>query len=147
MLFFMQAARPQRVRETYELLRRRVVSVYVSAEVLDELRTVLNRPEYRRKFPALTDEAVESFLREVVSLTRFVPDVPHVYSLERDPKDSKYINLAVASGAAYLVTRDKDLLDLMDQASSDGDQFRLRFPNLRIVDPREFVVVATSPPA
>ena len=58
--------------------------------------------------------------------------------LERDPKDSKYINLAIAARAPYVVTRDKDLLDLMSDRP-DGIEFRRRFPALKIVDPATFV--------
>jgi predicted nucleic acid-binding protein len=49
---------------------------------------------------------------------------------ENDDKDERYINLALASSAAYLVTWDKDLLDLMDDQG-----FRLQFPQLTILEP------------
>jgi predicted nucleic acid-binding protein len=45
-----------------------------------------------------------------------------------------YLNLAIASNAAYLVTRDKDLLDLTQEAA-----FVARFPQLRIVEPVTFL--------
>lgn len=57
-------------------------------------------------------------------------DVPEVALLARDPKDEPYINLALAAGAAFLVSRDNDLLDLMTDP-----EFRGRFPGLQIVDP------------
>jgi uncharacterized protein len=74
--------------------------------------------------------------------------VPETFKLERDPKDERYINLALASSAAYLITWDKDLLDLMDDKG-----FRLQFPQLTILKPpallRPFpptaAVVAPSP--
>jgi putative PIN family toxin of toxin-antitoxin system len=139
MLFFGEATRPTRSRETFELLRQKIVTVCMSPEVLAEIQDVLGRPEHRRRFPALTDEAVAAFLREIVAASHAVADVPHVYTLVRDPKDSKYVNLAVAAGAPYLVTRDKDLLDLMQQSNPEGRDFCQRFPKLRILEPREFV--------
>jgi predicted nucleic acid-binding protein len=50
-----------------------------------------------------------------------------------------YVNLAVAAGAGYLVSRDRDLLDLMDQATAVGKEFGQRFPGLRIMDPAAFL--------
>ena len=45
-----------------------------------------------------------------------------------------YLNLAIASSAAYLTTWDKDLLDLMNMV-----EFRQRFPLLTILEPPALV--------
>lgn len=50
------------------------------------------------------------------------------FSYERDPKDEPYVNLALAAGAKYLVTRDKDLLDLMSEGVSQARTFEGSFP-------------------
>lgn len=42
-----------------------------------------------------------------------VAEVPKRVSLERDPRDEGYLNLALAVEARYLVTWDNDLLDLV----------------------------------
>ena len=52
----------------------------------------------------------------------------------RDPNDELILNLAIQEQVDYLVTRDKDLLDL--RTSSD---FRLLYPYMNIVDPLTFV--------
>jgi len=97
------------------------------------------RPRLRAKFPALTPQAVQAFLADVLRQAHSITDVPKAYCLPRDPKDEKYINLAIASGARYLVSRDKDLLDLMNEQTPEGRDFRRRFPDLRIIDPPTFV--------
>ncbi len=61
-------------------------------------------------------------------------NVPKTVSLERNHKDEPFLDLAVTSGATYLVTRDKDLLDLV----SDAD-FTAKYPNLKIIGPVEFL--------
>lgn len=73
-------------------------------------------------------------------------NVPEAYHLERDPKDSKYLNLAIAAGAGYLVTDDQDLLELMNPAAAVSREFRNQFPSIRIVEPAVFeqTVLATS---
>jgi len=44
----------------------------------------------------------------------FVENMPLLDHYSRDPKDEKYIDLAVAMRANYLVSRDRGLLDLMN---------------------------------
>lgn len=131
MIFLQAAARPggpagaclQAVRDGH-------LELIVSPVVLAEVRDVLARPKTLRKFPTLSAEAADLFVREVAGLSVLVSNVPEVVALDRDPKDEPYINLALASGARYLASRDKDLLDLMDD-----EDFRRRFPDLTILDP------------
>ena len=47
--------------------------------------------------------------------------------------------LAVAADAKLIVSRDKDLLDLMDSAKPEAADFQARFPLLRILDPVLFL--------
>ena len=55
-----------------------------------------------------------------------------------------YINLAVVSNATYLVSRDKDLLDLMTTATDVARQFRSRNPFLRIMTAAGFITAIES---
>jgi putative PIN family toxin of toxin-antitoxin system len=128
MIFLQAAARPGGpAGACLQAVRDGRVQLFVSPEILAE---VLARPRTLRKFPALTVEAVDLFVRDVEGLSVSMPDVPLAFTLDRDPKDEPYINLALAAGARYLASRDKDLLDLM------GDEdFRRRFPDLTILDP------------
>ena len=114
----------------YELVRGGGLALYVSPEIIAEVADVLSRPKVRRKLPTLTDEVVEAFLRDVLGRAAMLSDVPEAFRLERDPKDERYVNLAVAAGASYLVTWDRDLLDLMDD-----DGYRRQFPDLTILEP------------
>lgn len=114
-------------------------------EAVAEIHDVLTRPSHQKQFPQLTTEAVAVFLDEITRRSRFIDNVPEVYRLDRDPKDSKYINLAVAADAPYLVTRDRDMLDLMETQTSEAVEFRRRFPRLRIVTPADFVQQLAGP--
>ena len=139
MMFFMQAARPQRVRETFQLVEEGKVTYCLSPPVLAEIRDVLTRPKHRSQFAQLTDELVSAFLQEITRRSQFIENVPEEYILARDPKDSKYINLAIAAKAQYLVTRDADLLELMNRDLPVGQEFQQRFPRLKIAEPAVFV--------
>ena len=44
---------------------------------------------------------------------RIISFVPNEFSYSRDPEDEAYINLAVCAETDYLVSRDKDLIDLI----------------------------------
>ncbi len=139
MLFFRAVARPQRIYTTFRLVEQALVTLCMSPEVLAEIRDVLTRSEHRTKFPALMPKAVDAFLARYLRAVNWFPNVAEVYTLQRDPKDSKYVNLALAAQAPYLVTTDHDLLDLMDPATTEGRNFTQRFPTLNILDPVPFL--------
>jgi len=95
---------------------------------------VLYRPKVRRKFPHLTDERAEEFLRGIEALGSVREFVPRLFEYSRDPDDEPYINLAIAESARYLVSRDKDLLDLMND-----ELFRQAYPSLSLLNPVAFL--------
>ncbi len=131
MIFLQAAARPGGpAGACFQAVRDGRLELVISPEILAEVRDVLTRPKTLRKFPALTVEAVDLFLSDVEGHSIMLSEVPHTVTLERDPKDEPYINLALASGARYLASRDKDLLDLMGV-----EDFRQLSPALMILDP------------
>jgi len=112
---------------------------YACPSTRRECERVLRDPTVRAKNPSLTDAKIDAFLARLDDSAIAVPDPPIVMSLARDPDDEIVLNLAIEVGAEFLVTRDRDLLDLMDASRPDGDEFRRRFPELRIVDPVAFL--------
>jgi putative PIN family toxin of toxin-antitoxin system len=119
--------------------RASVIRVFVSRAILKELRAVLNYPTVRQKLPNLDDERADLAFRATL-----VRDVPHVFDYPRARQDEPYIDLAAAADANYLVSRDKDLLDLATDHSIVGKQFRQCFPNLSIINPVAFLVAVTT---
>jgi uncharacterized protein len=110
------------------------VQLLLSADTLAEIRDVLDRPKIRRSFPKLTDEHVDAFLDRLIAVARHLDDIPAAFRLDRDPDDEPYVNLAIAAGAGFLVSRDNDLLDL-----AKDTQFIAAHPSLAIVDPVAFL--------
>ena len=139
MIFLQAALRPERVHSTFKAVRAGAAKLFVSLEVLAEIRDVLSRPQLRANAPGLTSQSIDAFLADVLKHATLIRDVPDLYVLERDPKDSKYINLALAAKATHLVTWDNDLLGLMDYSRSDARLFRATFPDLKFVDPPAFL--------
>jgi predicted nucleic acid-binding protein len=66
-------------------------------------------------------------------------NVPTQFELPRDPADEPYLNLAIEAEARFLVTRDRDLLDLMRWDTKEGRDFQSRFRELKILDPVAFL--------
>ena len=58
------------------------------------------------------------------------------------PMMKPYLNLALAAAADYLVTRDKDMLDLMQDPA-----FRGQYPTLTILTPVALLQALTPPAA
>ena len=120
-----------------ECIRRSLlgdVELCQSLRVLDEIRDVLTRPRIKKKFPDLTSERVNLFMKDVSRYAFQCPLPPSVFELPRDPNDEKYLDLALAVNAKYLVSRDNDLLDIMNDES-----FRTAYPNLEIIQPAAFL--------
>lgn len=106
----------------------------ISAHTREEIADVLTRPAIRRKYPRLTEERANAMLARLDAHATIVSSVFRSLEYPRDPDDEPVINLAIHVRAHYLVSRDKDLLDL--DRSRD---FRLLYPFLRIVDPVTFL--------
>ena len=84
----------------------------VTAEILGEYARVLRRPKF--KFTAET----QSEWIEVTKLRTVLADSPPVVSsFLRDPKDEPFLAAATAHHADYLVTGDRDLLDVRSSLS------------------------------
>lgn len=108
MVFLQGAARRESAAgECLHLAESDATELYVSHEIMTQVRNVLARPRVRQKFPVLTVEP--------------------------------YINLAIAAGAKYLVSRDNDILDLARTAAPDGERLRNCAPELQILEPAAFV--------
>jgi putative PIN family toxin of toxin-antitoxin system len=115
-----------------ELARVGHIQLIWSDYVLAEIREL---PEKLPEYLQITDTKVEAFIQYVGAFAQIVSDVPMVYIHPIDPDDSHYIDLAVASAATLITSRDRHLLNLMDELKPDGLNFRRRFPSLEIVSP------------
>ena len=118
-----------------------LVQLVISPAVIAEIEQVLNRESMQHKFPQLVPKIVDEYISRIIALAVVKNKIPQAFFFPRDPKDEPYINLAIASKVEYLVSRDKDLLDLMDDQSSTGQLFKKDFPSLIILTPVGFLEV------
>jgi putative PIN family toxin of toxin-antitoxin system len=110
------------------------IQIVASEATLNEAEDVFARPSVRKRFATLDDQRAGEFLGVYRGMAEIHINVPKTVSLERNHKDEPFLDLAVASGAGCLVTRDKDMLDLMADAG-----FTTRYPGLKIVGPVELL--------
>ena len=128
MVFLQGAARRESPAGACLLLAElEAVELCLSEEILSEIRDVLS------------DELVQRFVAAIEKRAVVFPEVPRVFDYERDPKDEPYINLAIAAGASYLVSRDNDVLGLAKLSNPDGGRLQGHAPHLQILDPVSFL--------
>jgi putative PIN family toxin of toxin-antitoxin system len=102
---------------------------WCAEEILQETRRVLlEEPRIRKKYH-YTNEQVNDFLESIRALVSMVPSLPHIPMIERDPTDDKIVACALHARAHYIVTRDKDLLDLKS------------YRGVRIITPEDFITL------
>ncbi len=96
-------------RLLFELSDRYVITL--SPDIIKEILSVLYRPALRERCPAMA-EPVE--LERVLSLLEQAEVVEPDQQLAvcRDPSDNKFFECAVAGGADYIVSEDRDILDV-----------------------------------
>lgn len=80
----------------------------VSEETLGELVEVLARPKFD---PYVSREDRRYFIELLGGVARLIPITRKLRAC-RDPKDDKFLDVAVNGGAKALVTGDRDLLEL-----------------------------------
>ena len=110
-----------------------------SEAILAELTDVLRRPEFVQRRPHLTPDYVTAFVSRVRRTALVIHPVEAVFTFARDPNDEPYLNLVIASEANYLVSRDRDLLDLDKPDSESGRDLRRILPDIAIMDPVELL--------
>jgi putative PIN family toxin of toxin-antitoxin system len=119
-----------------EALESRVM-LFIDGLVIAEIRDVAARPKVRQAL-RLLPERVEELVTEIRKVAISVDNVAHVFDYPRDRDDAHYIDLAAAARAELVVSRDRDLLDLMG-TGAEATSFREQFPSLRILDPASFL--------
>lgn len=96
-------------------LRRREYTLLLSRATLDELVDVLHRPRLRLKY-GLSESALRAVIRLLVLRSELVQADVQI-AVCRDPKDDKFLEVAVSGQADVIVSGDEDLLTLDPYAS------------------------------
>jgi putative PIN family toxin of toxin-antitoxin system len=119
-----------------ELLRHAREGAFVlclSAEILDEAQGVLLDEErrHRQRYHYPNDAAI-AFIDGLRAFGHLVTDLPPLTGIVRDPNDDMIIATAQRAQAAYIVTRDKDLLSLV------------MYEDITILTPEAFIAIVRA---
>lgn len=124
------------------MVEAKAIELLLSNAVLDEWRDVLSRPTVLRHFPEISADQVTQAIESISKLGRHLDPPIAPILVDRDPKDQKYLDLAIAGSASFLVTRDRDLLDLASMPEWN------RFASaLQLVDPVTFLRIVAARPS
>ena len=97
--------------ELLRYAREGVFLVFLSDDILTETQHTLAYPRIRERY-TYTDDDVADFLNRLRIAANLVDDLPQLTGVTRDPNDDMVIATDVRAQAAYIVTRDNDLLSL-----------------------------------
>jgi len=101
--------------------------VLLSFATLAELYDVLHRKQFRRY---VEEELARSFLAALARDSEWI-DVDVQVNACRDPRDNKFLEIALSGRATHLISGDADLLVLYP------------FQGIRILSPQEFLDLAS----
>ncbi|HEY9000399.1 MAG TPA: putative toxin-antitoxin system toxin component, PIN family [Mucilaginibacter sp.] len=94
-------------RQAYDKAREIGIAVY-SDSTFEEFEVTLSRPKFDKYLPVQTKRQIIDAFKKNGQLIKVSVSV----EVCRDPKDNKFLELAIEAGAACIVTGDKDLLVL-----------------------------------
>lgn len=87
-------------------------NLFLSQQTLDEFVEVIQRRKFAKYFVNRENE-ISEFITDLMELS-FIIDVTHKVTDCKDPKDNKFLEIALSANALYLVTGDKKDLIAMN---------------------------------
>ena len=85
--------------------------IVLSPDIIRDIISVLYRPSLRRRFPQMAEPAPLEQVLAILERAEVVEPRDKL-SVCRDPNDDKFFECAVEGRANYIVSEDKDILDV-----------------------------------
>jgi putative PIN family toxin of toxin-antitoxin system len=115
------------LKRVVDLWRKGEINPAISKETFEELTAVLHYP----KLALAADEIRAIVDNEILPYFEVIDIEEKIDGVCRDPYDDMFLSVAVNAGASWIVTGDKDLLELG------------MYGEIKIVTPKEFLERAT----
>lgn len=80
-------------------------------------------------------------VRRAAEQRLFIPllSKPVLDEYRRDPRDEKFLELAISLKATHIVSSDRDLLSLSQERNEAGKRFRQRLPGALVIEAGAFI--------
>jgi putative PIN family toxin of toxin-antitoxin system len=115
------------------------IRLFWSDYVLREIRAIPEKKTPKRLGVNL--EGVELLIARLAPIAHLIEHPASVYQHPSDPKDSHYVDLAIAANAKLIVSRDKHLLNLTNQLRPESSLFKAIFPDLVVLQPEQLLAL------
>lgn len=112
----------------FQALEEQECILVTSPQILKEVRDVISR-DYIIEYTHTTPDTRIRYMSELIDMSILTAGTMELKKRSRDIKDNKFLVCANEAKAHYLVTSDKDLLELKD------------YEGTKIIPPQEFVVL------
>jgi len=111
MIGFLIGKRLQKIKNR---LSEASIRLILTDQLINELKSVTSRPKFKKYFNKQdVVELIELF--SIIGQNYPIQDIPEIC---RDPKDNFLLSLCLIGNVDYLVTGDKDLLELIEYKST-----------------------------
>ena len=109
----------------YKLVQKvqnKELELYISSDILIELERALSLPKF-----GLAEKEIANFLDYFVDISNLVYPIEDINAVKTDPSDNAIIECAIEAKADYIVSGDRDLLNLKE------------FRGIKIIKARELI--------
>lgn len=103
------------------------IKLILSAAIVAEYEEILDSDEIREKV-GHHEERMRA-IHKVLQLGTLIETTEHIYVIQDDPDDDKFIEAAVAGNAQFIISQDKHLLNLK------------AYKNIKVIEPEEFLTI------
>lgn len=112
-------------QEIYQNSKDKHFLLVISSLILAEVEDVIHRARIMR-FHKYSTQQLQRIIKELTNVSLIVPGKTEI-EVVRDPDDNKIISAALDGHVDYIISRDKDLLDLKE------------YQGIKIITPEKFM--------
>jgi uncharacterized protein len=102
---------PSRLFEMAAVSLEKQFEIYISNQIIDEIKKVLNYPRIKNKYK-VTDNRIMFFIGFVTEICLNIGYASELFIVPDDPDDSHIVSAAIACNADFLISGDMHILSL-----------------------------------
>ncbi len=128
---FVNALLGGKSKDIFKRIDEGCIELILSDDIFAEYSVLIDYPKIKERVDSLL---FYSLLYEIYKKARFL-EPNEQFNICRDKEDNKFLDAVYTSKADYLITLDKDLLDLRNE----NKEFQIKEHKFKILRPEEFL--------